>query len=152
MKYAPDVSRYIEGIFLECSIMFVDYAQFHLFIFVYSFIYFYLFTYLYIYIFFLTIYMSICLSIYLSISTSLYLYLFIYLFIHSFIHFLFEHNVIIKCNYCSWSMFECYFQRIFSYFSRIRRNLSIHMARFSASESLRAYTNIHKNSPLFASS
>ena len=31
--------------------------------------------------------------------------------------------------------------------SRIRRNLSIHIARFSASESLRAYTNIYKNSP-----
>ena len=38
------------------------------------------------------------------------------------------------------------------YISRIRRNLSIHIARFSASESLRAYTNIYKNSPPFASS
>ena len=37
-------------------------------------------------------------------------------------------------------------------FSRIRRNLSIHIARFSASESLRVYTNIYKNSPPFASS
>ena len=37
------------------------------------------------------------------------------------------------------------------YISRIRRNLSIHIARFSASESLRVYTNIYKNSPLFAS-
>ena len=35
--------------------------------------------------------------------------------------------------------------------SRIRRNLSIHIARFSASESLRVYTNIYKNSPPFAS-
>ena len=32
------------------------------------------------------------------------------------------------------------------YISRIRRNLSIHIARFSASESLRVYTNIYKNS------
>ena len=39
-----------------------------------------------------------------------------------------------------------------SYISRIRRNLSIHIARFSASESLRAYTTIHKISPPFASS
>ena len=38
------------------------------------------------------------------------------------------------------------------YFSRIRRNLSIHIARVSASESLRAYPNIYKNSPPFASS
>ena len=38
------------------------------------------------------------------------------------------------------------------YISRIRRNLSIHIARFSASESLRAYPNIYKNSPPFASS
>ena len=30
-------------------------------------------------------------------------------------------------------------------------NLSIHIARFSASESLRVYTNIYKNSPPFAS-
>ena len=30
-------------------------------------------------------------------------------------------------------------------------NLSIHIAQFSASESLRVYTNIYKNSPLFAS-
>ena len=36
---------------------------------------------------------------------------------------------------------------IYIYISRIRRNLSIHIARFSASESLRAYTNIYKNSP-----
>ena len=36
--------------------------------------------------------------------------------------------------------------------SRIRRNLSIHIARFSASESLRVYPNIYKNSPPFASS
>ena len=35
--------------------------------------------------------------------------------------------------------------------SRIHRNLSIHIARFSASESLRVYTNIYKNSPPFAS-
>ena len=40
---------------------------------------------------------------------------------------------------------------VHSDFSRIRRNLSIHIARFSASESLRAYTNIYKNSPPFAS-
>ena len=39
-----------------------------------------------------------------------------------------------------------------SVISRIRRNLSIHIARFSASESLRAYTNIYKNSPPFANS
>ena len=31
-------------------------------------------------------------------------------------------------------------------------NLSIHIARFSASESLQAYPNIYKNSPPFASS
>ena len=37
------------------------------------------------------------------------------------------------------------------YISRIRRNLSIHIARFSASESLRVYPNIYKNSPPFAS-
>ena len=44
-----------------------------------------------------------------------------------------------------------YFLPIQIYISRIRRNLSIHIARFSASESLRVYTNIYKNSPLFAS-
>ena len=33
--------------------------------------------------------------------------------------------------------------------SRIRRNLSIHIARFSASESPRAYINIPKNPHLF---
>ena len=38
-----------------------------------------------------------------------------------------------------------------SHVSRIRRNLSIHITRFSASESLRVYTNIYKNSPPFAS-
>ena len=35
--------------------------------------------------------------------------------------------------------------------SRIRRNMSIHIVRFSASESLRVYTKIYKNSPPFAS-
>ena len=34
---------------------------------------------------------------------------------------------------------------LFIYFSRIRRNLSIHIARFSASESPRAHTNTPKN-------
>ena len=43
-----------------------------------------------------------------------------------------------------------FFHDMFS-ISRIQRNLSIHIARFSASESLRVYTNINKNSPLFAS-
>ena len=41
---------------------------------------------------------------------------------------------------------------IYIYISRIRRNLSIHIARFSVSESLRVYPNIYKNSPPFASS
>ena len=34
---------------------------------------------------------------------------------------------------------------VYIYISRIRRNLSIHIARFSASESPRAYTNTPKN-------
>ena len=34
---------------------------------------------------------------------------------------------------------------VYMYISRIRRNLSIHIARFSASESPRAYTNIPQN-------
>ena len=41
---------------------------------------------------------------------------------------------------------------IIYHISRIRRNLSIHIARFSASESLRVYPSIYKNSPPFASS
>ena len=48
--------------------------------------------------------------------------IFIYLFTHTYIHIY-----------------------IYIYISRIRRNLSIHIARFSASESLRAYTNTPKN-------
>ena len=41
------------------------------------------------------------------------------------------------------------FSFMVSYFSRIRRNLSIHIARFSASESLRAYANTPKKIPIF---
>ena len=54
------------------------------------------------------------------------------------------------CMYvCTYVSIYLYIQYI--HISRIRRNLSIHIARFSASESLRVYTNIYKNSPLFAS-
>ena len=40
---------------------------------------------------------------------------------------------------------------IYIYISRIRRNLSIHIARFSASESPRATYQHSQNSPIFAS-
>ena len=41
---------------------------------------------------------------------------------------------------------------LYLYISRLRRNLSIHIARFSASESPRAYINTPKKSPFFAGS
>ena len=51
-----------------------------------------------------------------------------------------------------WSVYVCVY-RLYVYIdSRIQRNLSIHIARFSASESLRVYPNIYKNSPPFTSS
>ena len=49
--------------------------------------------------------------------------------------------------FCSRNLLESLLNRGFSkyIFLRIRRNLSIHIARFSASESPRAHTNTPKN-------
>ena len=50
-------------------------------------------------------------------------------------------NFIIKIT----DIYVCMCIYIYIYISRIRRNLFIHIARFSASESPRAHTNIPKN-------